>query len=341
MSSDAALCETQRAKDVEQRFLKYLQKSMSHSQVVDQIVQGKYYMEDSEAPMFCNCFSIRLRITLAEPIRCHHPFHKWDRVFGNGASLMHMQLEVTSQGHSHYTLLLPEGSPENGGGYVLPVPQLSNHPPDGMLKAQIEDATHKGEAQIEDATHKGDAQDVNVPTSAVLEAQIAEATCKGDAQEVDVPSSAVLQAQIAEATHKGDAQEVDVDLPTSAVLEVQIAEATHKGDTQEVDVPSSAVLETYAHDLHLPMTSYLMSQRCEVSCGVYPFGDPHGMTNYLMSQQHEVSCGGYRFPDPHGITSYPISTPFLNYLMIKGPDIPIRLSSSAVLQAYLKVQSSA
>ena len=291
MSSDAALCEIQRAKDVEQRFLKYLQKAMSHSQVVEQIVQGKYYMEDSEAPMFCKCFSVCLRITIAEPIRRHHPFHKWDRVFGNGASLMHMQLEVTSQGHSHYTLLLPEGSPENGGGYVLPVPQLSNHPPDGMLKAQIEDATHKGEAQIEDATHKGDAQ--------------------------------------------------DVDVPTSAVLEAQIAEATHKGDAQEVDVPSSAVLEAYAHDLPLPMTSYLMSQRCEVSCGVYPFGDPHGMTNYLMSQQHEVSCGGYPFPDPHGITSYPISTPFLNYLMIKGPDIPIRLSSSAVLQAYLKVQSSA
>ena len=278
MSSHAALCETQRAKDVEQGFLKYLQKSMSHSQVVEQIVQGKYYMEDSEAPMFCKCFSVRLRITIAEPIRHHHPFHKWDRVFGNGASLMHMQLEVTSQGHSHYTLLLPEGSPENGGGYVL--------------------LSHKGEAQIEDATHKGDAQ--------------------------------------------------DVDVPTSAVLEAQIAEATHKGDAQEVDVPSSAVLEAYAHDLPLPMTSYLMSQRCEVSCGVYPFGDPHGMTNYLMSQQHEVSCGGYPFPDPYGwfapmtVTSRcPISIPYLNYLMIKGPDIPIRLSSSAVLQAYkCKVQHS-
>ena len=53
---------------------------------------------------------------------------------------------------------------------------------------------HMLKAQIEDATHKGDAQDVDVPTSAVLEAQIAEATHKGDAQEVDVPSSAVLQA---------------------------------------------------------------------------------------------------------------------------------------------------
>ena len=149
----------------------------------------------------------------------------------------------------------------------------------------------------------------------------------------------MLKAQIEDATHKGDAQ--DVDVPTSAVLEAQIAEATHKGDAQEVDVPSSAVLEAYAHDLPLPMTSYLMSQRCEVSCGVYPFGDPHGMTNYLMSQQHEVSCGGYRFPDPHGITSYPISTPFLNYLMIEDADIPIRLSSSAVLQACSKVQSLA
>ena len=96
------------------------------------------------------------------------------------------------------------------------------------------------------------------------------------------------------------------------------------------------------------MTSYLTSQRCEVSCGGYPFGDPHGMTSYLMSQQHEVSCGGYPFPDPYGwfapmtVTSRcPISIPYLNYLMIKGPDIPIRLSSSAVLQAYLKVQSSA
>ena len=58
MSSDAALCEIQRAKDVEQGFLKYLQKSMSHSEVVEQIVQGKYYMEDSEAPMFCKCFSV-------------------------------------------------------------------------------------------------------------------------------------------------------------------------------------------------------------------------------------------------------------------------------------------
>ena len=84
----------------------------------------------------------------------------------------------------------------------------------------------------------------------------------------------VLKAQIEDATHKGDAQ--DVDVPTSAVLEAQIAEATHKGDAQEVDVPSSAVLETYAHDLHLPVTSYLMSQQHEVSCGVYPFGDPHG-----------------------------------------------------------------
>ena len=134
----------------------------------------------------------------------------------------------------------------------------------------------------------------------------------------------MLKAQIEDATHKGDAQEVDVDLPTSAVLEAQIAEATHKGDAQEVDVPSSAVLEAYAHDLPLPMSSY------------------------LMSQQHEVSCGGYPFPDPYGwfapmtVTSRcPISIPYLNYPMIKGPDIPIRLSSSAVLQAYLKVQSSA
>ena len=132
----------------------------------------------------------------------------------------------------------------------------------------------------------------------------------------------VLKAQIEDATHKGDAQ--DVDVPTSAVLEAQIAEATHKGDAQEVDVPSSAVLEAYAHDLPLPMSSY------------------------LMSQQHEVSCGGYPFPDPYGwfapmtVTSRcPISIPYLNYPMIKGPDIPIRLSSSAVLQAYLKVQSSA
>ena len=77
------------------------------------------------------------------------------------------------------------------------------------------------------------------------------------------------------------------------------------------------------------------------SCGVYPFGDPHGMTSYLMSQQHDVSRGVYLFGDPHGMTSYPISTPFLNYLMIEDADIPIRLSSSAVLQAYLKVQSSA
>ena len=196
MSSDAAPWENQCAKDIEQRFLKYLQETMPHSQAVEQIVQGKYYMEDSEVPMFLECFGVcGVRITIAEPIRHHFPLDKWDRVFGKrGASLMHVQLEVTSQGHSHYTLLLPEGSPENGGGYVLPVPQLSNHPPDGMLKAQIEDATHKGEAQIEDATHKGDAQDVDVPTSAVLEAQIAEATHKGDAQEVDVPSSAVLQA---------------------------------------------------------------------------------------------------------------------------------------------------
>ena len=73
------------------------------------------------------------------------------------------------------------------------------------------------------------------------------------------------------------------------MLEAQIAEATHKGDAQEVDVPSSAVLEAYAHDLPLPMTSYLTSQRCQVSCGGYPFGDPHGMTSYLMSQQHEVT----------------------------------------------------
>ena len=65
------------------------------------------------------------------------------------------------------------------------------------------------------------------------------------------------------------------------------------------------------------------------------------MTSYLMSQQHEVSRGVYLFGDPHGMTSYPISTPFLNYLMIEDADIPIRLSSSAVLQAYLKVQSSA
>ena len=215
MSSAAALCEIERAKDVEQRFLKYLQETTSHSQVVEQIVQGKYYMEDSEVPKFCKCFSVCVRITIAEPIRHHFPFDKWDRVFGNGgASLMHMQLEVTSQGHSHYTLLLPEGSPENGGGYVLPVPQLSNHP-SAVLKACIEDATHKDDAQ-------------------------------------------------------------DVDVPTSAVLEAQIAEATHKGDAQEVDVPSSAVLEAYAHDLPLPMTSYLTSQRCEVSCGAYPFGDPHG-----------------------------------------------------------------
>ena len=87
-------------------------------------------------------------------------------------------------------------------------------------------------------------------------------------------ASAVLKAQIEDATHKGDAQ--DVDVPTSAVLEAQIAEATRKGDAQEVDVLSSAVLEAYAHDLPLPMTSYLTSQRCEVSCGAYPFGDPHG-----------------------------------------------------------------
>ena len=110
----------------------------------------------------------------------------------------------------------------------------------------------------------------------------------------------------------------------SAVSMAQIAEATHKGVAQEVDVPSSAVLEAYAHDLPLPMSSY------------------------LMSQQHEVSCGGYPFPDPYGwfapmtVTSRcPISIPYLNYPMIKGPDIPICLSSSAVLQAYLKVQSSA
>ena len=200
MSSDAALCEIQRAKDVEQRFLKYLQKK-KHSQAVEQIVQGKYYMEDSEAPMFCKCFSVCIRITIAEPIRHHFPFDKWDRVFGNrGASLMHMRLEVTSQGHSHYTLLLPEGSPENGGGYVLPVPQLSNHP--------------------------------------------------------------------------------------------------------------SAVLD-------------LTSQRCEVSCGAYPFGDPHG----------------WPLPIPFVTSRCPISIPYLNYLMIKSPDIPIRFSSSAVLRAYSKVQS--
>ena len=89
-----------------------------------------------------------------------------------------------------------------------------------------------------------------------------------------------------------------------------------------------------------------MRSRCEVSCGAYPFGDPHGMTSYLMSQQREVSCGGYPFGDPYGwfppmtvTSSCPISIPHLNYLMIE--DIPIRLSSSAVLQAYLKVQSSA
>ena len=267
MSSAAALCEIERAKDVEQRFLKYLQETTSHSQVVEQIVQGKYYMEDSEVPKFCKCFSVCVRITIAEPIRHHFPFDKWDRVFGNGgAALMHMQLEVTSQGHSHYTLLLPEGSPENGGGYVLPVPQLSNHP-SAVLKACIEDATHKDDAQ-------------------------------------------------------------DVDVPTSAVLEAQIAEATHKGDAQEVDVPSSAVLEAYAHDLPLPMTSYLTSQRCEVSCGVCPFGDPHGWPLPVT------------WLSPMTVTSRcPISIPCLNYLMIESPDIPIRLSSSAVLQAYLKVQS--
>ena len=61
-------------------------------------------------------------------------------------------------------------------------------PPDGRC------FFHVLKAQIEDATHKGDAQEVDVPTSAVLEAQIAEATNKGDTQEVEVPSSAVLQA---------------------------------------------------------------------------------------------------------------------------------------------------
>ena len=134
---------------------------MPHSQAVEQIVQGKYYMEDSEVPMFLECFGVcGVRITIAEPIRHHFPLDKWDRVFGKrGASLMHVQLEVTSQGHSHYTLLLPEGSPENGGGYVLPVPQLSNHP-SAVLKAQIEDATHKGGAQ----------DVVEVPSSAVLQA---------------------------------------------------------------------------------------------------------------------------------------------------------------------------
>ena len=102
------------------------------------------------------------------------------------------------------------------------------------------------------------------------------------------------------------------------------------------------------HGWSLPMTSYLTSQRCEVSCGGYRFQDPHGMTSYLMSQQREVSCGGYPFRDPYGWFSpmtatlrCPILIPYLNYLMIKSPDIPIRLSSSAVLQAYLKVQSSA
>ena len=184
MSPDDTQCEIQRAKDVEQGFVEYLQKSMSHSEVVEQIVQGKYYMEDSEVPKFCKCFGVCIRLTIAEPIRHHFPLFQWDQVWNEGASLMHLQLEVTSQGHSHYTLLLPEESPENGGGYcyILPVHQLSNHP-SAVLKAQIEGATHKD-----------DAQDVDVPTSAVLEAQIAEATQKGDAQEVAVPSSAVLQA---------------------------------------------------------------------------------------------------------------------------------------------------